>query len=115
MNQNTWRDILLYCTESTAFTFVARKITGDDYRKTLQHKFHELIFRKGSNVNTFIDEFTKTIQELFDIEDPETINSIARNHVVSNLEEVMRQDTKIFQITGNKSLENLLEFIVTKM
>ena len=27
----------------------------------------------------------------------------------------MRQDTKIFQITGDKSLENLLEFIVTKM
>ena len=27
----------------------------------------------------------------------------------------MRQDTKIFQIAGIKSLENLLEFIVTKM
>ena len=27
----------------------------------------------------------------------------------------MRQDTTIFQITGIKSLENLLEFIVTKM
>ena len=27
----------------------------------------------------------------------------------------MRRDVKVFQLTGNKSLENLLEFIVTKM
>ena len=27
----------------------------------------------------------------------------------------MLQDAKVFQLTGNKSLENLLEFIVTKM
>ena len=87
---------------------------GDYYRRTLQHKFRELIFRKGSNVNTFIDELTKPSREHFDIEDPETISSIAINHVVSNLEEDMRQDAKVFQLTGNKSLENLLEFIVTK-
>ena len=37
------------------------------------------------------------------------------NHVVSNLEDDLRQDAKVFQLTENKSLENLLEFIVTKM
>ena len=72
-----------------------KRFWGDDYRRTLQHKFCELIFRKGSNVNTFIDELTKTIRELFDIEDPETINSIATNHVVSNLEG-LRQDANVF-------------------
>ena len=134
INQNNWRDILLCFTESTAFTFVPTKIAeddattyntlkiemkkrffGDDCRRTLQHKFRELIFRKGSNVNTFIEELTKATRELFDIEDPEIINSIAINHVVPNLEEDMRQDERVFQLTGDKSLENLLEFIVIKM
>ena len=32
-----------------------------------------------------------------------------------NLEEDMRQDAKVFELTGNKSLKNLLEFIVTKL
>lgn len=58
---------------------------------------------------------TKTICEHFDIEEADTLNSIAINHVVSNLEEDMRQEGKVFQLTGNKSLENVLEFIVTKM
>ena len=30
INQNNWRDILLCCTESTAFTFVPTKIAEDD-------------------------------------------------------------------------------------
>ena len=80
INQNKWRDILLCFTESTAFTFTDTKIAedktitynilkiemkrrffGDDYRRTLQHKFRELTLRKGSNVNTFIDELTLRI------------------------------------------------------
>ena len=58
INQNKWRDILLCFTESTAFTFTDMKIAedktitynilkiemkrrffGDDYCRTLQHKF----------------------------------------------------------------------------
>ena len=133
--ENTkWRDILLCSTESTAFSFIAGKISddntisynnlkielkrrffGDDYRRTLQNKFRELVFKKGTVVNTFIDQLTQTIRELFDIDERDTINSIAMNHVISNLEEDMRQDAKIFQLSGNKSLENLLEFVVTKM
>ena len=133
INQNKWRDILPCCTQSTAFTFFATKIPedeaityntlkiemkkrffGDDYRRILQ-QISWTIFRKGSNINTFIDELYKTIRELFDIEDPEKINLVAMNHVVSNLEDDLRQDAKVFQLTENKSLENLLEFIVTKM
>ena len=30
INQNNWRDTLLCCTESTAFTFVPTKIAEDD-------------------------------------------------------------------------------------
>ena len=67
------------------------------------------------NVDTFTYELTKTIRELFNIKNPETINPIAINPVISNLELNMRQHAKVFQLTGNKSLENLPEFIVTKM
>ena len=128
INQEKWRDILPSCTESIAFTFIATKIVedetityntlkiemkrrffGGDYRRTLQYKLSELIFRKGINVSTFIEELTKNNREVFEIEDPETIISIA-----SNLEEDMHQYAKVFQLTGNKSLENLLELIVTK-
>ena len=128
INQEKWRDILPSFTESIAFTFIATKIVedetityntlkiemkrsffGGEYRRTLHHKLSELIFRKGINVSTFIEELTKNNREIFEIEDPETINSIA-----SNLEEDMHQDAKVFQLTGNKSLENLLELIVTK-
>ena len=65
--------------------------------------------------NAFIDELAKTIRELFDIEEQQTITSIAINHIISNLEEDLRQEAKIFQLSGNKSVENVLEFIVTKM
>ena len=128
INQEKWRDILRSCTESIAFTFIATKIVegetityntlkiemkrrffGGDYRRTLQHKLSELIFRKAINVSTFIEELTKNNREIFEIEDRETIISIA-----SNLEEDMHQYAKVFQLTGNKSLENLLELIVTK-
>ena len=80
INQNKWRDILLCFTESTAFTFTDMKIAedktitynilkiemkrrffGDDYCRTLQHKFRKLTLRKGINVNTFIDELTLRI------------------------------------------------------
>ena len=80
INQNKWRDILYSFTESTTFTFTDTKIAEDktitykilkiemkrrffrdDYRRTLQHKFRELTLRKGSNVNTFIDELTLRI------------------------------------------------------
>ena len=33
INKNKWRDILLCCTKSTAFTFVAKKI-GEDHTIT---------------------------------------------------------------------------------
>ena len=80
INQTKWRDILYCFTESTTFTFTDTKIAedktitykilkiemkrrffGDDYRRTLQHKFRELTLRKGSNVNMFIDELTLRI------------------------------------------------------
>ena len=133
VTENKYRDILLCSTESTAFTFLAQKIFDDtisynnvkvemkrrffedDFRRTLQNRFGELVFGKGMPTNVFIDDLSKTIRELFDIGGKETIISIAINHVISNLEEDLRKEAKMFQLTGNKSLEVLLEFAETKM
>ena len=73
------------------------------------------MFTKNKIINKFVDELLRTIQELFEIVDLDTAGSIAINHVISNLDEEMRQEAKIFQLGGNKSLENLLEFLATKM
>ena len=107
IDQTKWRDVLLCSTESTAFTFIAQKIAdssdvsyanikielkrrfaGDDYRRTLQNKFRDLIFTKNTVINKFIDDLLQTIRELFDIQDVETANSIAINNVISNINEM---------------------------
>ena len=47
--------------------------------------------------------------------DSTVITSIATNHVVNNLDPTMREEAKMFQLSGNVKLENLLEFIALKM
>ena len=37
------------------------------------------------------------------------------NHLINTLDESLRGEAKIFQLPGNKTLENLLEFVNTKM
>ena len=37
------------------------------------------------------------------------------NHLLCTLDESLRGEAKIFQLTGNKTLENLVEFVNTKM
>ena len=45
----------------------------------------------------------------------DAIDAIAINHVVSGLSEEIRSQTKILQLTGNKSLECLLEQVEDKL
>lgn len=75
-------------------------------------KLSELIFRKGTNVNEFSNELRLTVTDQYRVDDEESIDSIAINHVIANLEEdVIRKEVNMLQITGNKSLEKLLELI----
>ena len=130
IEDSKWRHMLLCTTESTAFSFIAQRISedntisyhsiktelkrrfaGDDYCRTLQNKFRDLVF----TINKFVDELLQTIRELFDIDDSETASLIVINHVIANLGDEMRQEAKIFQLAGNKILENLLEFLAIKM
>ena len=45
----------------------------------------------------------------------DAIDAIAINHVVSGLSEEIRSQAKILQLTGNKSLECLLELVEDKL
>ena len=125
---------LLCCIESTAFSVLSEflaandqatyaqakehlttRFCGDDYKRNLQIKLQGLRFQKGTNINTFVNELTTTIKDLYNITDSATIRTIALNHVTANLEDSLSSEAKIFQLSGNDSLENLLEFLSTKM
>ena len=92
-----------------------RKFSGAEYRRKLQVKLQGLVFTKGKNINTFTKDLVSTIKRIYNIRDMDIVRQIALNHVTSNLEESLRTDAKVFQLSGNDSIENLLEFLETKM
>ena len=132
--EDKFRDILLVSCEGAAFStlinllqrnaqadFQAMKdalreaYSGADYKRTLEVKLRNLKFTRGMKVPTFITELCQVIKELYNIQDQDAIKSIAINHVLANLDNAMRDEVKILQLSGTLRLENLLEFIDTKM
>ena len=55
------------------------------------------------------------IQELYNIVEPDTVQLIAGNHIIAELEQSLRESVKILQLTGHARLENVLELIKSKM
>lgn len=55
------------------------------------------------------------IKELYNIEDRKTVESLASNHVVIDLEPSFRETVKILKLNGKTRLENLLELIKSKI
>lgn len=55
------------------------------------------------------------IKELHNIEDRKTVESLASNHVVIDLEPSFRKTVKILKLNGKTRLENLLELIKSKI
>ena len=55
------------------------------------------------------------IKELCNIEDRKTVESLASNHVVIDLEPSFRKTVKILKLNGKTRLENLLELIKSKI
>ena len=47
--------------------------------------------------------------------DETSIDAIAINHVITQLDEQVRQDVKMLQLAGNKSLERLLDLLNNKL
>lgn len=128
------KEVLLCCTEGGAFqTIVAfmsananatytdiinhlnTKYSGEEYKRMLEVKLRNLVFKKGMNINSFANDLRNTVKELYGLENFDTINSICLNHVTGSLEDNIKKDVTILQLTGNKSLENLLELVSSKM
>lgn len=55
------------------------------------------------------------IKELYNIEDRKTVESLASNHVVIDLEPSFRKTVKILKLNDKTRLENLLELIKSKI
>ena len=128
------KEVLLCCTEGGAFQTVVAflaaniaatyeevanhlttKYSGEEYKRTLEVKLRNLVYKKGTNINSYANDLRITVKELYGLENQETINSICINHVTGNLENSIKKDVTILQLTGNKSLVNLLELVSTKM
>ena len=60
-------------------------------------------------------ELRNTIRALYGIQGSNIIRDLTMNHLLSTLDECLRGEAKIFQLTGNNTLENLLEFVNTKL
>ena len=128
------RDVLLCCCDEAAFMILSpeianddeftyqdakdlleRRYTGTNYKRTLESKFRSLRFRKGMKINQFCSELYTVIRELYDIHDENAIQSIAISHVVSNLDDAVKGDVKLLQLSGNVKLEKILELAESKM
>ena len=134
IEDNRKRDVLLCCCDEAAFTILSSEIandneftyqdakdllertyTGATHKRALELKFRSLRFRKGMKINQFCSELFTVIRELYDIHDENAIQSIAISHIVSNLDDAVKGDVKLLQLSGNVKLENILELAESKM
>ena len=102
---DSWRDLLLIYTEDNAFTVASKAISsngnitfaelkqllqtrfyGPDYKRALELKLRNLRFTKGAKIAPFVHDLRSTIQELYVLDNEDSVDSIAINHVMSTLE-----------------------------
>ena len=128
-------DILFCCLEGTGFSLSCNLRTTyanityanvkdefeqrfflDECKSNLQIKLQNLKLVQGTPVNALVTELRNTIRGLYGIEDSNMINDLLSTiHLLSTLDESLRGEAKQFQLTGNRTLENLLEFVNNKM
>ena len=133
-NENTkWRDLLLCCTESSAFATVSNAIVsngdisyeelkkllqdtycGPEYKRTLETKLRSLKYRPGQNIPAFCHELKTVVQEIYGLTDATVIESIAQNHILGKLEPSVQEPAKLLQLTGKCTLESILELVNSK-
>ena len=133
-DEDRYKNILLCCCEDAAFRSLSNllaaeedtmydemketlseKFCGDEYKRTLQTKLRNMKFQPPMKVTTFINDLCRIIKELYSLNDNDAVKMIATNHVLSTLDNSIREEVKILLLTGNLQLENLLEFIDYKM
>ena len=98
-----------------ARNFLRNTFCGDEYKRALESKLRSTKFTSTSEIPNFAPKLRQIIQELYRIDDTDTIELIAVNHVVSDLQPELREHVKILQLTGHARLENVLELIKSKM
>ena len=96
---------------------LAEAFSGEDYKRTLETKSRNLKFTKGTNKNLFCNSLRALIRKLYNLTDLDetSIDTIALNHVIAQLDERVRKDVKMLQLAGNKSLERLVELVNDKL
>ena len=89
--------------------------SGEDYKRNVESKLRNLKFSKGTNINIFCNTLRTFVKELYGLDNANAVDAIAINHVMAQLDEEIRRDVKILQLTGNKNLERLLELVDDKL
>ena len=127
-------EVLLCCLDDCAFTAASAEIaadanitfdnlvnalkttfSGEDYKRNVESKLRNLKFSKGTNINNFCNTLRTFVKELYGLDNANAVDAIAINHVMPQLDEEIRRDVKILQLTGNKNLERLLELVDDKL
>ena len=127
--------MLLCCLEGSAFSYAAQQIgtndlaydtlkkvlverfAGEDYKRKLETKLQNLRFTEGTNINLFAHTLRNAIKELYGLQGNanDAIDAIAIYQIVNGFSEEIRSQSKILQLTRNKSLECLLELVEDKL
>ena len=126
--------MLLIYTEDNAFTVASKAIDtdnqltfaglkdilqsrfcGPDYKRALELRLRNLKFKRGTKIAPFVHDLCSTIQELYGLNNEDSIDSIASNHLMSTLDDTIRKETKVLQLAGNVRLESILELISEKL
>ena len=96
---------------------LAEAFSSEDYERTLETKLRNLKFTKGTNKSLFRNSLRTLIRELYNLTDLDetSIDAIAINHAIAQLDKQVRQDVKMLQLAGNKSLKRLLELVNDKL
>ena len=57
-----------------------REFSGSDYRRKLQVQLQSLVYRKGKNINTFINELLPIIKGFSSLQNMVVVHHITSNH-----------------------------------
>ena len=82
------------------------RFCGDDYKRTLETQLRGLQCRKNVNINNLIHKLRNTIKELDRIKDESAMESLAVNHVISNLEPALLNEVRVLQLATTLTLNS---------
>eukprot|EP00112_Aurelia_sp_Birch-Aquarium-sp1_P026111 Seg905.4 transcript_id=Seg905.4/GoldUCD/mRNA.D3Y31 product="hypothetical protein" protein_id=Seg905.4/GoldUCD/D3Y31 len=133
--KSKWRDLILCACEGKAFQEITAQVaksdgkisydelkkslnttfSGPNYLRTLRVKLRGLVFTKGMRINAYATELKTVISELHEVSEEKAINHLAINHIISTLDNEMRDQVHILQLTGSATPEGPLELVEIKI